>query len=439
MSKSYIRWFDAFYTFCSLLYQQTKRKHIQPSFNEIRHILNLAQILAFRKKDSHSKAAYLSASGSGLDLVEVPDYECHGATTPGQQLNGPRMISFDGDQTLYSDGANFESNPKLAYYIYQLLRHGVAVAVVTAAGYEYDVEKYELRLSGLLHYFQQHSLTQEECERFYLFGGECNYLLQLKNDYRLHPARESGPGGWSTSTKYLLDSPGNWSDEEIRCLLDGSEETLRQTMEELKLKGRIVRKRRSVGLVPLPGAEMTRESLDEAVLRVHEKLHHMNGGCGPGIPFCAFNGGTDAWVDCGSKRVGVRILQCYLGIEPDKTLHIGDQFLNTGNDYAARAASPCVWITNPTETSYCLKTILRLAGVPVAVPPPPEMMERVESSNPDTDDDDVVVEIKDNNDSHSTNHIESKIDFEEIERRRASAKIMDVYTGEMVNRSATLS
>ena len=256
MSKSYIRWFDAFYTFCSLLYQQTKRKHIQPSFNEIRHILNLAQILAFRKKDSHSKAADLSASGSGLDLVEVPDYECRGATTPGQQLNGPRMISFDGDQTLYSDGANFESNPKLAYYIYQLLRHGVAVAVVTAAGYEYDVEKYELRLSGLLHYFQQHSLTQEECERFYLFGGECNYLLQLKNDYRLHPVRESGPGGWSTSTKYLLDSPGNWSDEEIRCLLDGSEETLRQTMEELKLKGRIVRKRRSVGLVPLPGAEM---------------------------------------------------------------------------------------------------------------------------------------------------------------------------------------
>ena len=56
-----------------------------------------------------------------------------------QQLNGPRMITFDGDQTLYSDGENFEKNPKLAHALYQLLRHGVVVAVVTAAGYEYKV------------------------------------------------------------------------------------------------------------------------------------------------------------------------------------------------------------------------------------------------------------------------------------------------------------
>ena len=421
--------------------RQTKRKHIQPSFNEIRHILNLAQILAFRSIDSQFKAADLSASGSGLDLIGASNHECKGANiTPLQPLNGPRMITFDGDQTLYSDGANFESNPELAYYIYQLLRHGVAVAVVTAAGYEYDVEKYELRLSGLLHYFQQHSLSEEECERFYLFGGECNYLLQLKNDYHLHPVRENGPGGWSTSTKYLSDSPCNWSDEEIKCLLDGSQETLQQTMEELKLKGRIVRKRRSVGLVPLPGATITRESLDEAVLRAHERLHHMNGGCGPGIPFCAFNGGTDAWVDCGSKRVGVRILQCYLDIEPDKTLHIGDQFLNTGNDYAARAASPCVWITNPVETKYCLKMILRLGGVPVAIPLPSDTIDRVDASNPDTDDDMAfAIEINSNSYNQSTERKGSKIDFEEIERRRASAKIMDVYTGEMVNRSATLN
>lgn len=346
------------------------------------------------------------------------------------------MITFDGDQTLYSDGANFESNPKLAFYIYQLLRHGVAVAVVTAAGYAYEVEKYELRLSGLLRYFAQNLLSQEECERFYLFGGECNYLLQLRHDYRLHPVRETGPGGWSTSTKYLMDSPGNWSEEEVQCLLDGSEETLQQTMEELKLKGRIVRKRRSVGLVPLPGAEITRESLDEAVLRVHEKLHHMNGGAGPGLPFCAFNGGTDAWVDCGSKRVGVQILQCYLGIEPAETLHIGDQFLNTGNDYAARAASPCVWITNPTETSYCLKTILRLAGVSVTVPTLEDDKSKEGSTAvSENEEDEVAVPIHHRPDDGVA---KSHIDFEEIERRRASAKIMDVYTGEMVSRSAAL-
>ena len=57
-------------------------------------------------------------------------------------LPGPKLICFDGDQTLYSDGANFESNPKLAKYLYLLLKHGVTVAVVTAAGYEYQVSQF---------------------------------------------------------------------------------------------------------------------------------------------------------------------------------------------------------------------------------------------------------------------------------------------------------
>jgi IMP and pyridine-specific 5'-nucleotidase len=70
--------------------------------------------------------------------------------------------------------------------------------VVTAAGYEYNVEKYEFRLSGLLNYFKSKSLTEEECQRFYLFGGECNYLMVLGKDFRLHPVKETGPGGWIT-------------------------------------------------------------------------------------------------------------------------------------------------------------------------------------------------------------------------------------------------
>ena len=69
--------------------------------------------------------------------------------------------------------------PKLANYLYLLLKHGVAVAVVTAAGYEYETKKYELRLSGLLAFFQAKGLSEEDCDRFYLFGGECNYLLRV--------------------------------------------------------------------------------------------------------------------------------------------------------------------------------------------------------------------------------------------------------------------
>ena len=44
---------------------------------------------------------------------------------------------------------------------------------------EYNAEKYEFRLSGLLNYFKSKNLSAEECERFMLFGGECNYLLTV--------------------------------------------------------------------------------------------------------------------------------------------------------------------------------------------------------------------------------------------------------------------
>ena len=141
---------------------------------------------------------------------------------------------------------------------------------MTAAGYEYNVEKYEYRLSGLLHYFQQRGLTEEQCGSFYLFGGECNYLLKLGSDFRLHAVRETGPGGWCTSTRFLTDCPGNWSESEVKEMLDVSERIIQNAIEELNLRGRVIRKRRSVGLIPLPSREMTRESLDEVVGLLYE-------------------------------------------------------------------------------------------------------------------------------------------------------------------------
>jgi IMP and pyridine-specific 5'-nucleotidase len=188
---------------------------------------------------------------------------------------------------------------------------------------ETKVEKYEYRLSGLLHYFQKRGLTSEECERFYLFGGECNYLLRLHSDFRLHPVSERGPGGWMTATQHLNECPANWESNDVEELLDAAQSEVEQSLEELNLRGRVVRKYRSVGLVPRLGHEITRESLDETVLRVKEKLAHLNDGKGPKLPYCAFNGGSDAWVDAGNKRVGVQVLQSYLGIDTVETLHIG--------------------------------------------------------------------------------------------------------------------
>jgi len=438
------------------------------SFNEIRHILNLAQIMALRNGSSSSwskddvsesmeemsalerwqkspspsmlrsnfsndedgtmksgpdlpppltlEESAIPVENNGVEKDESKTLSYHPPYTG--PFRGAKMITFDGDQTLYSDGANFESNPQLALYLYLLLRNGVTVAVVTAAGYEYDTEKYELRLSGLLAYFKEKKLPQRDCERFYLFGGECNYLLCLGSDYRLHPVREFGPGGWLNSTKYISETPANWDENAVKDLLDIAEDIFQSSIKEQNLRARFIRKKRAVGLIPKPHEQIPREALDETVLRVQAALD-AHGKKTPGLtlPFCAFNGGRDAWVDVGNKRVGVQILQSYLGHPVKETLHIGDQFLNTGNDFAARDVCPCIWITSPDETTYILKSILRLAGVPL------------NDSDASSDSSDLTPEP-----SAGVNGSKPKaLDFAEMNRRTKAAQLMDVYTGEMIS------
>jgi IMP and pyridine-specific 5'-nucleotidase len=220
-----------------------------------------------------------------------------------------------------------------------------------------------------------------------------------------------GPGGWFTSTRYLPEAPGNWNDAEITQLLDVAEKSVTASINDQNLRAKVIRKRRSIGLIPKPDSEVPREALDESVLRVQDDLQQMNGGKGPTLPFCAFNGGRDVWVDVGNKRVGVKILQSYLGIPSVETLHIGDQFLNTGNDFAARDVCPCVWITSPDETTYMLKSILRLAEVLDRELPVQPLLSPAGSGAGGSD--------------------EKKVDFEEIERRSKVMQIMDVYTGEV--------
>jgi IMP and pyridine-specific 5'-nucleotidase len=58
------------------------------------------------------------------------------------------------------------------------------------------------------------------------------------------------------------------------------------------------------------------------------------------LPWCAFNGGRDAWVDVGDKSVGVAALQAWLGIACHETIHVGDQFLNVGNDIKVGSRIP---------------------------------------------------------------------------------------------------
>ena len=233
---------------------------------------------------------------------------------------------------------------------------------------------------------------------------------KLGPDFKLHAVKEYGPGGWITSTKFISEAPANWKAQHAKHLLDIAETCFQKSVKDQKLHARIIRKKRSVGLVPEYEEQIPREALDETVLRVQDELEKSDNVT---LPFCAFNGGSDVWVDVGNKRVGVEILQSYLGIDPTETLHIGDQFLNTGNDYAARDVCPCVWITSPIETTYILKSILRLAGVSLSYSSNEEGMEMI----PEGED---IGEEK-----------EIKVNFDEIERRTTAVQLMDVYTGEM--------
>ncbi|KAJ3399236.1 IMP 5'-nucleotidase, partial [Chytridiales sp. JEL 0842] len=77
------------------------------------------------------------------------------------------------------------------------------------------------------------------------------------------------------------------------------------------------------------------------------------------LPFCAFNGGSDVWLDIGNKLIGVQILQEHLATKPHETLHVGDQFLATGNDILTRSCACTVWITSPKETGDVLVELSR--------------------------------------------------------------------------------
>jgi IMP and pyridine-specific 5'-nucleotidase len=149
-------------------------------------------------------------------------------------------------------------------------------------------------------------------------------------------------------------------------LLDTAEESLRDSMDKLKMRATVIRKDRAVGMISggessksKPGHGSTllrRESLDESCLRVLDALR-----CADlNLPYCAFNGGQDVWVDVGNKRVGVQALQQEFGIDPCTCLHVGDQMWETGNDFAARSCCPTVWIANPRETHSILKSILKI-------------------------------------------------------------------------------
>jgi IMP and pyridine-specific 5'-nucleotidase len=268
----------------------SRRRFVAPSFNDIRLILNSAQVLG---------------------LVRSSDV---------------KLVTFDGDVTLYDDGACLTSENPVIPRILRLLEQDRKVGIVTAAGYT-DAPKYYERLHGLLDAINDSTtLTADQKQGLIVMGGESNYLFRFDptSDARLVYVRRS---------QWLLDEMQVWSDDDITELLDIAESALRACVDNLNLPAAILRKDRAVGVYPVNGVRISREQLEETVLVVHHTVQHS--AVGGRLPFCAFNGGNDVFVDIGDKSWGVRACQRYFGgIDPAKTLHVGDQFLSAGaNDF----------------------------------------------------------------------------------------------------------
>ncbi|KKA22312.1 IMP-specific 5'-nucleotidase 1 [Rasamsonia emersonii CBS 393.64] len=266
-----------------------------------------------------------------------------------------RLVTFDGDVTLYEDGCCLLDGSPVIPRLIRLLQQGKKVGIVTAAGYT-DASKYYGRLKGLLDAVSSHpGLTDEQKNGLVVLGGESNFLFRYN---------QSSPDllTYVERSEWMLDEMRLWRDEDITELLDVAEASLRECVSNLNLPAAVLRKERAVGIYPLDGHKMHREQLEETVLVVQSMVEKSE--VGRRLPFCAFNGGNDVFVDIGDKSWGVRACQRYFGgIDPSMTLHVGDQFLSAGaNDFKARLACTTAWIASPTETVQLLDELAELEG-----------------------------------------------------------------------------
>ena len=119
------------------------RRFVAPSFNDIRLILNSAQIMSLTQ-------------------------------------HGPlELITFDGDVTLYEDGQSLTADNPVIPRILRLLACGIKIGIVTAAGYT-EGEKYWERLHGLLEAVSSEQIEgqiQGRDVRLVVMGGESSYLF----------------------------------------------------------------------------------------------------------------------------------------------------------------------------------------------------------------------------------------------------------------------
>jgi len=298
-----LRFVDAFHEYDEV-FSLSRRRYVAPNFAELRHILNIAQV--------HSSAESL------------------------------HLVTFDADGTLYADGAHMQHDNDMIRLIICLMRSNIDVAIVTAAGYPGAPDRFEQRVEGLLAAFRSLDLPKSVTDRFHIMGGECNYLLRVKGpDRRLEFVPDAE---WKSP--YMM----SWQQEDITQLLENAESLLLHSAARLRLPVNVVRKERAVGIVPC--GPTIYEVLEDLAITVQCRLDSK-------LPFCAFNGGNDVFVDVGNKSLGLEALMNHLGCSPAQALHVGDRFTDSGNDSATRDCCSILWVANPEETFFFINLMLQ--------------------------------------------------------------------------------
>jgi len=298
-----LRLVDAFLEYDEF-FALSRRQYVPPNFAELRHILNIAQV--------HASADAL------------------------------KLVTFDADGTLYADGAHMQHDNDMIRLIVGLMRRGVHVAIVTAAGYPGDAGKFEQRVEGLLAAFAALDLPGNVIDKFHIMGGECNYLLRVGSGYRLEFVEDEA---WKSPEMQA------WKQEDIDELLGKAERMLLDGAARLRLPVDVLRKERAVGVIPT--GPTIYEVLED--LAIATQLNLRTDGA---LPFCAFNGGNDVFVDVGNKSLGLEALMAHLGCSPEEVLHVGDRFTDSGNDSATRDCCSILWVANPEETYFFIHLML---------------------------------------------------------------------------------
>lgn len=286
----------------------SRRQYVPPNFAELRHILNIAQV--------HSSADML------------------------------KLITFDADGTLYADGAHMQHDNDMIRLIVSLMKRGIHVAIVTAAGYPNDAEKFEQRVEGLLAAFTALNLPKQVTDLFHIMGGECNYLLRVTSCKATGRKKLEFVPDEKWKSEYMM----TWQQEDIDELLSRAESMLLDGAARLRLPVDVLRKERAVGVIPK--GPTIYEVLEDLAIVVQTNLQS-------DLPFCAFNGGNDVFVDVGNKSLGLEALMNHLNLQPEQVLHVGDRFTDSGNDSATRDCCAILWVANPEETFFFIHLMLQ--------------------------------------------------------------------------------